>query len=72
MGGKRNAYRVLVGETEGKNHLENLGIDGGLIQGDTKEWELLKCIVAATYSWQHCGTGTLSYRQPCHPVIMEQ
>jgi len=28
--------------------------------------------VAAMYSWQHCGTGTLSYRQPCHPVIMEQ
>ena len=28
--------------------------------------ELLKCIVAAMYSWQHCGTGTLSYRQPRH------
>ena len=24
------------------------------------------------YSWQHCGTGTLSYKQPCHSVIMEQ
>jgi len=42
------------------------------IQGDTKERELLKCVVAAMYSWQHCGTGTLSYKQPCHPVIMEQ
>ena len=29
-------------------------------------------LVAATYSWQHCGTGTLSYRQSCHPVIIEQ
>ena len=36
------------------------------IQGDTKKRELLKCVVAATYSWQHCGTGTLSYRQPRH------
>ena len=36
------------------------------VQGDTKKWELLKCIVAAMYSWQHCGTGTLSYRQPRH------
>ena len=24
------------------------------------------------YSWQHCGTGTLSYRQHFHPVIIEQ
>jgi hypothetical protein len=27
-----------------------------------KKRELLKCVVAAMYSWQHCGTGTLSYR----------
>ena len=40
--------------------------------GDTKKRELLKCIVAAMYSWQHCGTGTSSYRQPCHSVIMDQ
>jgi hypothetical protein len=24
------------------------------------------------YSWQHCGTGTLNYRQPRHLVIMDQ
>jgi hypothetical protein len=24
------------------------------------------------YSWQHCGTGTLSYRQPRRLVIMDQ
>jgi len=24
------------------------------------------------YSWQHCGTGTLSCRQPRHSVIMDQ
>jgi len=32
----------------------------------------LKCVVAAMYSWQHCGTGTLSYDQPRHLVIMDQ
>jgi len=36
------------------------------IQCDTKKRELLKCVLAAMYSWQHCGTGTLSYRQPRH------
>jgi hypothetical protein len=24
------------------------------------------------YSWQHCGTGILSYRQPRHLVAMDQ
>jgi len=43
-----------------------------LIQGDTKKRELLKCVVAAMYIWQHCGTGTLSYGQPRHSVIMDQ
>jgi hypothetical protein len=43
-----------------------------LIQGDTKKRELFKCVVAAMYSWQQCGTETLSYRQPRHLVIMDQ
>ena len=43
-----------------------------LIQGDTKKREFLKCVVAAMYSWQHCGTGSLSYRQPRHLVIIDQ
>jgi hypothetical protein len=42
------------------------------IQCDPKKRELLKCVVAAMYIWQHCGTGTLSYRQPRHLVIMDQ
>jgi hypothetical protein len=29
------------------------------IQGDTKKRELLKSVVAAMYTWQHCGTGDL-------------
>jgi len=31
MGEKRGAYRVLVEKTEGKNHLEDLGINGRII-----------------------------------------
>jgi hypothetical protein len=31
MGEMRNAYNVLVGRPEEKNHLEDLGIDGRII-----------------------------------------
>jgi hypothetical protein len=41
-----------------------------IVQGDTKKWELFKCLVAAMYSCQHYGTGVLSYRQPRHLVTM--
>jgi hypothetical protein len=43
-----------------------------MVQRDTQKRELLKCVVAAMYSWQHYGTGTLSHRQPRHLVIMDQ
>jgi len=36
MGENRCAHRVLVRKTEGKRHVEDLGIDGSLIQGDQK------------------------------------
>jgi len=31
MGDRKGSYRVLVGKPEGKNHLEDLGIDGRII-----------------------------------------
>jgi hypothetical protein len=31
MGKRRGVYRVLVGKPEGKNHLEDPGLDGGII-----------------------------------------
>jgi hypothetical protein len=31
VGGRRGVYRVLVGKSEGKNHLEDPGIDGRVI-----------------------------------------
>jgi len=29
--GERGSYRVLVGKPEGKNHLEDTGVDGRII-----------------------------------------
>jgi hypothetical protein len=31
MGKRKDAYRILVGKSEGKNHLEDLGLDGNII-----------------------------------------
>ena len=31
MGERRGVYRVLVGKPGGKNHLDDPGVDGGLI-----------------------------------------
>jgi len=31
MGKKNGAYRILVGKSEGKNHLEDPGVDGNII-----------------------------------------
>jgi hypothetical protein len=30
-GEMRNSYRILVGKLEGKNHLQDLGIDGRIV-----------------------------------------
>jgi len=38
MGEMRNAYSILVGKSEGRDHLEDLGVDGEIsecILGDT-------------------------------------
>jgi hypothetical protein len=38
MGEMRNAYKILIGKPEGKNHSEELGVDGKIIL----EWFLRK------------------------------
>ena len=41
MAEKRGAYRVWVGKTEGKNHLEDLGINGRIIfRWIFRKWDL--------------------------------
>ena len=65
-------YKIIQGCTVTKNkiYLAPCQRNDGFLY--TKKRELLKCVVAAMYSWQHCGTGTLSYRQPRHLVIIDQ
>jgi hypothetical protein len=37
MGGRRDAYRVLVGRPEGTTHLEDPGVDGRIMLSDLQE-----------------------------------
>jgi hypothetical protein len=46
-GDRRSAYRVLVGRSEGRKHLEDLGVDGSII---------LKCILN---KWDVAWTGLI-------------
>jgi len=55
MGKKRSVYRVLVGKLEGKNHLEDPGIDGRIIL----RWIFRKWYVGVCTGlfWLRIGTG---------------
>jgi hypothetical protein len=39
MGEGRGAYRILVGRPEGRNHLEDQGIDGIILTWIFKKWD---------------------------------
>jgi hypothetical protein len=55
MGEDRKVYRVLVGKPEGKNHLEDQGVDGRM----ESEW-ILGILAGGVYSgsgWLQIGTG---------------
>jgi hypothetical protein len=55
MGERRGAYRVLVGEPEGKNHLEDPGIDGRIILRCVfRKWEMGAWTISV---WLRIGTG---------------
>ena len=55
MGKRRGGYRVLVGKPEGKNHLDNPGVEGRIIL----RWIFRQCDVRAWIgrSWLRTGTG---------------
>jgi len=52
---REGVHRVLVGKPEGKNHLEDRGIDGGIIL----RWIFRKWDVGAWigFVWLRMGTG---------------
>jgi hypothetical protein len=54
MGEGRNVYRVLVGKPEGKNHLEDHGVDGRM----GSEWILRRLVggVWSGFTWLRIGT----------------
>jgi len=49
MGEMRGVYKVLVGKREGKNHLEDPGVDGIFRKWDVGLW--------AESSWLRIWTG---------------
>jgi hypothetical protein len=55
MGEKRNAYRLLVGKPEGKNHEEDQDVGGWIILGWILErWD---GVMWTGFVWLRIGTG---------------
>ena len=55
MGDRRGVYRILVGKPEGKNHLEDAGVDGRIIlKWIFRAWDLGSLTGS---SWFRIGTG---------------
>jgi hypothetical protein len=54
MGEGRCACRILVGRPEGKNHLENLGVDEGIMLKEIFKWDERAWIGLI---WLRIGTG---------------
>ena len=55
MGESRGVYRVSVGNPEGKNHLEDQGVDGRVIlRWIFRKWDVG---VWTGSSWLRTGTG---------------
>jgi hypothetical protein len=54
MGEGRNVYRVLVGKPEGKNHLEDQGVDGRM--GSKWIFRRLVAGVWSGFTWLRIGT----------------
>jgi len=54
MGEMRNAYRILVGNLMGRDHLEDLGIYGRIIiKWILKQWDMT---VITGFIWQRTGS----------------
>jgi len=55
VGERRGIYRITLGKPEGKNHLDDLGVDGWIILGwISRRWDV--CIWTGL-SWPRIETG---------------
>jgi hypothetical protein len=63
MGEESNMYRVLVGKPEGKNHLEDQGVDGRM----RSEWILRR--LAGVVQWIHLAQDRGRWRYLVNTVM---
>jgi hypothetical protein len=64
MGEGRNVYRVLVGKREGKDHLKDQGVDGGM----GSEWTLGR-LVGVCVEWIHLAQDRDRWRAVVNAVM---
>jgi hypothetical protein len=57
-------YRILVGKPEGKNHLEDQGVDGRM----GSKWTLER-LVGGVWSWIHLAQGRDCWRAVVNAVM---
>ena len=70
MGEKRNTYSVLVGESEGREHLENVVLDGRIIlKLSRSRMEVLERIRLAQEKDSGRVLGTRSASIPCGKFV---
>jgi hypothetical protein len=65
MGEGRNVYRVLVVKPEGKNHLEDQGVDGRM----GSEWTLGRLVGGGGVEWIHLAQDRVRWRAVVNAVM---
>ena len=58
MGEERGVYRVLVGKPEGRNHWEDLGVDGEILRLISRRWDV-GIWTGLGWPWIETGGGSL-------------
>jgi hypothetical protein len=66
MGERRGICRVLVGKSEGKNHLEDPGVDGSILSWIYRKWNVgeMDWIEVVLDRWRAPVIAVLNLRVP--------